>query len=204
MLKELFESSFYITFPHKAGAVINLREDVYTSSFTLRDPNACRDCMNVCHEVDAERVQLTVNTTTAINVLSIDNLLESVKEPVGKNCDYMLESDAKVALIEMTCSTTDYVDSKRCTAREQLYNTLCLMRANPVVRTHLNEKQCRYVVFSWKDTTPKGVDDMAADNMMGMMTMADEVYSPLNTSEFDYGFVLKELRYPDALTWSEL
>ena len=36
-------------------------------------------------------------------------------------------------------------------------------------------------------------------SMMGMTVMADEVYSPDNESKFDFGFKLKEIRYPHAL-----
>ena len=35
--------------------------------------------------------------------------------------------------------------------------------------------------------------------MTGMTVMADEVYSPDNESKFDFGFKMKEIRYPYAL-----
>ena len=41
--------------------------------------------------------------------------------------------------------------------------------------------------------------DVVIRNMMGMTVMADEVYSPDNESKFDFGFKLKEIRYPHAL-----
>lgn len=36
-------------------------------------------------------------------------------------------------------------------------------------------------------------------SMKGMILMSDETYSPDNESKFDFGFKLKEIRYPDVL-----
>jgi len=41
--------------------------------------------------------------------------------------------------------------------------------------------------------------DSVEASMKGMIQMTDEVYSPDNESRFDFGFKLKEIRYPDFL-----
>lgn len=205
MLKELFESSFYVIFPARKGMTVNLTETIYSNNFQLHDKKACRDCHNVCADEDIQRVQLYVETTTAVSCLSIDQLIGYIDTPVGKNCDYLCDDSKVSALIEMTCSNTEWVNSKRQTAREQLYNTLCLFYANPAVKSHFEKEPKKYAIFSWKDTTIKDdEDDAPLASMMGMTTMSDAVYSVDNESDFDYGFKLKEIRYPEPLVWNKL
>ena len=56
------------------------------------------------------------------------------------------------------------------------------------------------MVFSWKETFDRNaVADYVEKNMTDMTMMADEAYSPDNESHFDFGFKLKEIRYPFAL-----
>ena len=56
------------------------------------------------------------------------------------------------------------------------------------------------MVFSWKETFPKNQEmDSLEASMEGMILMSDEVYSPDNESKFDFGFKMKEIRFPDVL-----
>lgn len=119
MLKELFEATFYLSFPPKKHVKIALEEQIYVSDFSLVDPKACRACRCQCSDNEAGRKQLLVRTESPVNVISLDNVLSYIEEPVGPICDYML----------------------------------------------------------------------------------DDVYSPDNVSKFDYGFLLKEIRFPYSLVW---
>lgn len=205
MLKELFESSFYITYPHKENFSVNLHEDRYTAIFSLKDENACRDCRVVCHNEESKRAQLQINTSTAVHVLNIDELISYIKENVGETCDYLLDDGQKSIFVEMTCSNSEHVASKRQKARRQLYNTLCVLFANPIIRKHFEDEVKKYVVFSWKDTTCQNtVNDISSTNMLGMVLMSDATYTPENVSKFDFGYLLKEIRYPNIIQWNSL
>ena len=204
MLKELFESSFYVTYPHKKNVLPNLMERTYEKDFSLRDEKACKGCKDVCHTEDAFREQLLVKTDTSVNALKLDVVFELVKEPIGDNCDYLLEDDKKSALIEMTCSNKDYVKSKRTKAKEQLLSTLEMLYTNSIIRIHFERKSEKYVVFSWRDTTKRDrKDDLASRNMLEMTKMSDATYSPDNESRFEFDFKYKEIRYPDKLVWGK-
>lgn len=202
MLKELFESSFYFTFPKKRNVTLALVEKEFTDRFVLFDSKACRDCRNKCSADKNGREQLVVNANSNVHVISLDDVFSYVKDPVGDNCDYMLDDDGQVILVEMTCTSSDYIGNKREKARSQLYNSLCLLNTNPDLRKHLDQKGKRYVVFSWRETMPdKSDSDIVETGMRSMMDMVDEVYSPDNVSKIDFGFVFKEIRYPDPLVW---
>lgn len=195
MLKELFEASFYSSFQRVKGKMLMLDEYVKTGAFSLVDAEACRDCKHRCK--DEERVQLKLFSKKRLNIISINQVFSYIKEPVGEICDYMIESLSCNALIEMTCITADYVKDKRVKARRQLRNTVSLLYNNVIIRSHIEGKTIRYAVFSWKDSTPiNDEEDSVGNNMIGMAVMADEVYSPYNESEFDYGYVFREIRYP--------
>lgn len=196
MLKELFEASFYSSFQMVKGKMLMLDERVETGAFSLVDAEACRDCKHRCK--DDDRVQLKLFSNNSLNIISINQVFSFIKEPVGEICDYMIESLSCSALIEMTCITVDYVKDKRMKARRQLRNTVSLLFNNGIMRSHIESKTIRYAVFSWKDSMPINNDeeDGVGYNMTGMVLMADEIYSPYNESEFDYGYVFREIRYP--------
>lgn len=200
MLKELFEAHFYCTFHRKAGKVLMLDERTAQGDFTLLDTNACQGCKFVCSDDPREREQLKVHGDQAVYVLNMDQVFSYVQEDVGEMCDYILEGTTSVTLVEMTCSTTDYVRGKRQKARGQLYNTLDRLFTSPTIRSHIERMPIRHVVFSWKETFPDdGEMDSVETNMREMLLMTDEVYSPDNESRFDYGFKMREIRYPDVL-----
>jgi len=205
MLKELFEFSFYQTYRRKSGVTINLREKTFITDFSLRDKKACYGCLLICNSDDSLREQLRVVTTTPIYVISVDDILENVEESVGENCDFILDDDSTVSLIEMTCSTTENVVSKRQKARRQLFNSLSVFFTNPDVRRHFESKTGKYVIFSWRDTLPSHhEDDLVLNAMTGMTKMSDALYSEHNVSNFDFGFRLIEIKYPYSLNWNTL
>ena len=198
MLKELFEASFYITFPKKEGAILMLNERIVQGDFVLIDSHACQNCQYVCNVLPEEREQLKVHGKSLVSILALDQVFGYVREDVGEICDYLLDGKESVILIEMTCSASTYVNSKRMKARNQLLNTLSLLYTNPDVKKHIEKKKHCYVVFSWKETIDENPDNVES-SMKGMVLMADEIYSPDNESNFDFGFKLKEIRYPDML-----
>lgn len=201
MLKELFEASFYITFPKKEDTILMLDERTAQGDFGLVDTKACQGCKYVCSDNPDEREQLKAHSDKQVSIVSLDQVFGYVKDNVGEISDFLLDGTESVIVVEMTCSTTDYVKGKRVKARGQLYNTLSLLSMNPDVRNHLENKQSRYVVFSWKETFPENQEmDSVEASMKGMILMSDEVYSPDNESKFDFGFKMKEIRYPDVLT----
>lgn len=205
MLKELFESSFYCTYPAKGDVVVNLTEEKYTSAFSLRDEKACLGCHSVCSADDSLRAQLNISTDSAVNVINFDDVFAYMKEAVGEHCDFLLEDEHKVSLIEMTCSNTDNIGRKHQKAKGQLLNTLNILYANPPLKQHLDAKNVKYAVFSWKDTTISNPEiDSVDKDMMSMVLMSDATYSPDNYSEFYDGFYYKEIRFPDALNWTDL
>lgn len=199
MLKELFEGHFYGTFPKVPGKTLSLNEVTKEGDFVLLDVDACRDCLYVCTDEVASREQLKVHATQPVGIISIGEVFNFVQEDVGEICDYMMEDGQTSVLIEMTCSTSGYVKDKRQKAKRQLFNTLCLLFANPIVREHLEQHEFRYVLFSWKETfDPILEKDPIESSMTDMTIMADSVYSPNNELKFDFDFKLREVRYPDV------
>ena len=97
MLKELFESTFYVTFPAKKNVTIALDEQVHLGEFSLVDPKACRDCKFKCSDVEEGRKQLLVNANSEVHVMSVDSVMNNIAEDVGDTCDYMLDDAEKVA-----------------------------------------------------------------------------------------------------------
>lgn len=200
MLKELLEAHFYCTFPKVEDKVLIVNEVTKSGNFSLVDPKACAGCKFVCNEEPSEREQLKVTSTKPVSIVNLEQAFSYIQEDVGEVCDYMLDSTDTTMLVEMTCSTTEYVKSKRPKARGQLYNALEKLFTCHPVRSHIEKRTLHYVIFSWKETFPDEAEmDDAEKSMRGMTILADAVYSPDNESKFDFGFKMKEIRYPNAL-----
>ena len=201
MLKELLEAHlFFHSFTKIKDKILVVDEVTKSGNFSLVDPKACAGCKYVCNEEPSEREQLKITSTKPVNIVNIEQVFSYIKEDVGEICDYMLDGADSTMLVEMTCSTTEYVKCKRPKARGQLYNTLEKLFTCPPVRTHIEKHALRYVIFSWKETFPDDAEmDDAEKSMIGMTMLADAVYSPDNESKFDFGFKMKEIRFPHAL-----
>ena len=202
MLKELFESCFYKTFPTKKNVIVNLTEKSYSGTFSLLDAEACRDCRLQCDPIPSNRKQLMVLTAKNVNTIKVDSIFKPVKEDYGRMCDYLMDDGNKFALIEMTCATQKYVESKRVTCIGQLYNTLTNLRTCGPVRQHIEKAAEREAIFSWKGTFDSAdLFDPVEKSMTAMTDIGDDVYSPHNVSAFESGFLYREIRYPDVWVW---
>lgn len=203
MLKELFESSFYITYPHKNKQVF-LNELVYEKRNPLYDFWACQNCKKYDKTVSS-CYNINVETKNKVYGISINDVFDLIKENVGDWCDYMLCDNTRMVLMEMTCSQERYVKtSKRSKALEQLINTKCILQANPCVQTFMNNHTIKYMIFSWKDTTPKDTKDPTEKGFSIFIGISNEVYSPDNVQNIYDDFKFKEIRYPDILYWDKL
>lgn len=205
MLKELFESTFYRTFPSKKGTLVQVDEHFYTGKFSLYDPFACSRCP-VCSSGFGAKENLIVEAVTTVSCADVSQIFQYVADDTGRHCDKILADESIVALVEMTCSEERYVNDsergKRLKARNQLINTLLMFRANSVIRSFLDDKERRYLVFSWKvlqnQATP---NDIVEQGFIPFTDFADSTYSPDNVQLYDYGFYFKEIRYPDVFKW---
>lgn len=202
MLKELFESSFFTVYPLRRNVSLCLFEEEYQGLFSLADQVACESCIYPCGD---EKVQLSIESNKSVHVIKLDQVFEILNEDVGKNCDYLLDNNDVIVLVEMTCCSDKFSGSKRQKAKGQLYNTLNILLSVGTINLHINDKSKRYVVFSWKDTTLiKDTEDIVDINMSNMTILNDEVYSIDNESKFDFGFLYKEVRFPDCLNFDTL
>lgn len=205
MLKELFESTFYRTFPSKKGTLVQVDEHFYTGKFSLYDPFACSRCP-VCSSGFGAKENLIVEAVTTVSCADVSQIFQYVADDTGRHCDKILADESIVALVEMTCSEERYIgDSakgKRSKARGQLLNTLLLFRQNLGVSRFLESRDKRFLVFSWKETYT-GVDreDPIEQGFIPFTDFADSTYSPDNVQLYDYGFFFKEIRYPDVFKW---
>lgn len=200
MLKELFEGHFYGTFPKTDDRLLQLDESLKEGDFSILDAQACCDCHCVCNDDVDSREQLKIHSVGSVGIISIEQVFGFVQEEMGERCDYMLASVRSVALVEMTCSTSGNVKDKRQKAKRQLYNTLCKLFASHVVKQQIENYVSRFVIFSWKETFSSNTEeDIVERNMADMTSMSDVVYSPFNELQFEFGFKLREIRFPDVL-----
>ena len=88
MLKELFESSFYYTFPRKEDTILILDEFTARGDFALVDESACKGCKFVCSDNPKKREQLRVYGDQQVSYVSLDQVFNYVREDVGQISDF--------------------------------------------------------------------------------------------------------------------
>lgn len=206
MLKELFESSFYMIFPQKPNLRVSINERVHCGEFSLHDSLSCSAC-DVCIADIAARENIKISTSSPIHEVSMSEVTSFIKDKIGENCDTVLDDGINtIALLEMTCSQTEYVDgSKRHKATRQLYETIVCLFTNGAIKKHVEKHKNKYVLFSWKNTQkPIDRSDKVEQGFLAFTDFSDETYSPYNYREFDFGFKYKEIRYPHILEWDKL
>lgn len=206
MLKELFEAHFYYkAFKKRANCLLFIKEESLSKEFSLIDRQACIGCRFICDENPENRSQLIVFSNHTVNLVNVNQIFSYIDEEVGDICDFLLDDSSSASLIELTCTSNNYIESKRQKARIQLYNTIRLFYSIPDVKAHFLKEKSRYVIFSWKETFVESASsDEIERSMLGMTKMANEVYSPENESDFDFDFKLREIKYPDVLNWDSL
>ena len=202
MLKELFEGTFYWTFPKKTDVVVNIQEKIYSGVFSLNDPIACASCES-CLNDESQRKNIIITTISPLSVISVSQVVSYIQDSIGKNCDYMMANMNTVCFIEMTCSASEYVNryesGKRMMAKAQLSNTTTIFMSNPNVKTFIDGKDNRMAVFSWKDTTyPNDVDDVIERGFEVFSDIAKDLSSDKNELYIN-GFLFKEIIYPEVL-----
>ena len=202
MLKELFEGTFYWTFPKKTDTVVNIQEKLYSGVFSLYDPIACGSC-RICQSDESQRRNILISTQSPMSVISVSQVVSYVQDSIGKNCDYMMANMKTVCFIEMTCSEPEYVDryetGKRMTAKTQLSNTTSIFMSNPNVRAFIDGKDNRMAVFSWKDTSyPNDTNDMIEKGFEVFSEIAKDLRLDKNELYIN-GFLFKEIIYPEVL-----
>lgn len=205
MLKELFESAFYLTHSRKADSLLMLNEAAHQGTFSMCDPAACASCEH-CRTNPEEKKNLIVHSSDEVHVLELAQVYALMVSNPDDNCDFMLESRGVPCVLEMTCSRQKYVEkSKRLHAMSQLYSTLCVLFAVPDIRAHMERAAKRYAIFSWKNTDLLEDDaDGVERGFLPFTRFAEETYSIDNEQRFDFGFRFKEVRYPDTLDFDTL
>lgn len=207
MLKELFESSFYITYPQRPDIRVLINERIHRSgTFSLYDSLSCKTCEK-CIADPSARENIKITTSSPIHEISMSEVIGFVKEEISDNCDCILDDGTNTfTLLEMTCSQPKYIEgSKRNKALRQLYETLVSLFANSNIRKHIEGYKNKYAVFSWKNTL-NAVDrnDTVEQGFLAFTDFSDEIYSPDNYRKFDFDFKYKEIRYPHILEWDKL
>ena len=92
MLKELFETSFYYTYPPKEGVTVNLREQEFIGDGCLVDEIACQGCVDKCNANPLAREQFRFYSDKQTYVLSINKVLSFLDTDLGENCDYIIDN----------------------------------------------------------------------------------------------------------------
>lgn len=207
MLKEQIEKSFYITYPKRSNCLVNITEECKQGVFKLCDEVACKRCI-LCVSDVSQRENIRVSSQNAVYIIWMNQVISYVKESVGKCCDAVISDPNKILFLEMTCSNEKHVNSqygKRRAAIGQLLNTICIFNANCDLNDYIKNRERRYAVFSWKDTSQfREEADLAEKGFIAFTDFSDEVYSRDNFRTLDNGFIFKEIRYPDVLRIDEL
>lgn len=112
----------------------HLRGYVMRGRFGLADEISCRDCSSLTryfYVSCTDRIVLRVISNYDVHVVNLEKVFQSSgNEDLmrGGCCDYLLYSDTRLVLADLSCSRPNYVEKKRATAYRQTSDSIDKLR----------------------------------------------------------------------------
>lgn len=209
MLKEVFEKDFYREYPKRKDVLPNVLEDVRSGTFVLCDEKSCFGWQghNACqNNRTCNHVNLNIYSKEDVCIVSMDNVLSYLQNPLSNNADYILCSADKFRVIEVTCMEEQYVNEggrtypkgKRAHAQSQCEKLLLMLYQCGPIREFIDKRQVKESIFSWRKTDNGIVED---NDMASYTLMQNTVDSAIISLPMSFEFRFKEIKYPNVLKW---
>lgn len=107
---------------------------VMRGRFGLADEISCRDCSSLTryfYVSCTDRIVLRVISNYDVHVVNLEKVFQSSGNEdlmQGGCCDYLLYSDNRLVLADLSCSRPNYVEKKRATAYRQTSDSIDKLR----------------------------------------------------------------------------
>lgn len=175
---------------------------------SLNDQKSCNNCIRYFSD-GCDHVVLKVEASEDVQVINLEQIfLDAKKESlkIGGLCDWLMYSDTKIALAELTCCLPQYlenctvngeeIDGKRAKAYSQLSSSIEKLPTLYQFKGKLDSYNSKVVLFAYRVKKTAFLNDKATRAMDAFRKM-----SPRVATDMDNGFLFVPLPYPEVYKW---
>lgn len=182
-------------------------------TITLSDPVACQVCSNF-FAVGCDRTVFLLGVQGPVNCINIERFFNQFRNIKGGRCDYLLYNNAKIALIDLTCSIEDYlyphlqdkkmVQGKRLYARYQIEHTLDILMQEHEIADCVNAKETKIGIFGYRvkdENSFQYIPRQIRKEEAAWLAMEKEIEQRKLSFPMSYGFKFEMVKYDNVYNW---
>ena len=188
-----------------------------SGSFSLNDSKACAVCKEP-YRPSCDETVLTVKVCREITKIDFEAFINGFQGKIGGGrCDYLLYSEYKIALVELTCINPKYlgprfkdgqkVEGKQERAYKQIKDSIDKLIQVPSLKEKVDSYPNKVGLFGYraKSVAPfMGNVDEVAKGMEDFMKVTSEIDSLNLSTDMGNGFLFMKVGYPDIYDWDNL
>lgn len=175
---------------------------------SLNDQKSCNNCISYFSE-GCNHVVLKVEASEDVQVINLEQIfLDAKKESlkIGGLCDWLMYSDTKIALAELTCCLPQYlenhivngvkIEGKRAKAYSQLSSSIEKLPTLDQFKAKFDLYSSRVALFAYRVKETAFLNDKATRAMMPFFNMPQP-----RTVDMGNGFLFVRHPYPEVYKW---
>ena len=158
MMKLLLENQFAQRYDPQGGVHV-VREEVLVGDAGLHDECSCRACQPFFSEA-CEHETFRFHADNPVRCLALEEFFNGFRNLRGERCDVMLLDGRKVALVDMYCGMSDYLEphwvegqraiGKKAKVRQQIEATLARLCTVPEIASFLDGMPEKAGIFAYR------------------------------------------------------
>ena len=175
---------------------------------SLNDQKSCNNCISYFSE-GCDHVVLKVAASEDIQVINLEQIFLNAKKEslkIGGLCDWLMYSDTKIALAELTCCLPQYlenrtvngvkIEGKRAKAYSQLSSSIEKLLTLDQFKAKFDLYSSRVALFAYRVKETAFLNDKATRAMDAFRKM-----SPRVATDMGNGFLFVPIPYPEVYKW---
>lgn len=158
MMKQWLENQFAQHYDTQGNRHV-VREDVLVGDAALHDAHACGSCIPFFSST-CEHETFRIHTAHPVSCLALEEFFNGFRNLPGERCDVMLVDERKVALVDMYCGMSDYLEphavdgkktiGKKAKVRQQIESALTRLCSIPEIASFLAGVPEKVGIFAYR------------------------------------------------------
>lgn len=130
-----------------------------SGNFSFHDDKACKQCIPFFSE-NCEHQTFLVHSDAVVEILDIEDFLNSFTSLQGERCDCLLYDASKIAFLDMYCGMSQYVEihitdgkyviGKKTKVRQQIEATVNRLYEITDIKNYIESKTERYGIMGYR------------------------------------------------------
>lgn len=175
---------------------------------SLNDQKSCNNCIRYFSD-GCDHVVLKVEASEDVQVINLEQIfLDAKKESlkIGGLCDWLMYSDTKIALAELTCCLPQYlenrtvngvkIEGKRAKAYSQLSSSIEKLPTLDQFKAKFDSYNSKVALFAYRVKETAFLNDKAIRAMIPFFNMPQP-----RTVDMGNGFLFVRHPYPEVYKW---